>query len=152
MRTQLHPPTAIESLFVQIEDGAAFAIECQDEPTKPTILRWAYEIISLTGRIEISCREWRHIDTITKTRALFKSNFKAAGRDIRSQATSGTAGYHRTPYSAANSTTTHESDLLSRLTASELALTQAMSTASIAPTADTAANMTAITSDPPRVY
>jgi hypothetical protein len=107
MRTQWHPPTAIESLFVQIEDGVAFTVEGLDEPTKPTILWWAYEIISLTGRFEISCREWRHMDTKTKTRALFKSHFKAADRDIRSQATSGTAGYHGTPYAAANSVTTH---------------------------------------------
>jgi hypothetical protein len=82
MRTQWHPPTAIESLFVQIEDGVAFAVEGLDEPTKPTVLRWAYEIISLTGRFEISCQEWRQMDTTTKTWALFKSHFKAAYRDI----------------------------------------------------------------------
>jgi hypothetical protein len=56
MRTQCHPPTAIESLLVQIEDGVAFAVEGLDEPTNPTVLRWAYEIISLTGRFDISCR------------------------------------------------------------------------------------------------
>jgi hypothetical protein len=56
MRTQWHHPTAIESLFVQIEDGVAFAVEGLDEPTKPTILRWAYEIISLTGHFDISCQ------------------------------------------------------------------------------------------------
>jgi hypothetical protein len=54
MRTQWNPPTAIESLFVQI----SFAIKGQYEPTKPTILRWAYEIISHTGRFEIACRAW----------------------------------------------------------------------------------------------
>jgi hypothetical protein len=97
MRTQWHHHTAIESLFVQIEDGAAFAVEGLDELTKSTILRWAYEIISLTGRFEISCREWRHMDTKTKTWALFKSHFKAADRDIRSQATSGTAAITAPP-------------------------------------------------------
>jgi hypothetical protein len=92
------------------------------------------------------------MDTKTKTWALFKLHFKAADRDIRSQSTSGTAGNHGAPYSAANSVTTREADLLARLTASELALAQAMSTASITPTINTAANMSAITSDPPRVY
>jgi hypothetical protein len=82
MRTQWHPPTAIEYLFVQIEDGVAFAVEGLDEPTKPTVLRWDYEIISLTGSFEISCREWRQMDTKTKTWAIFKSHFKAAVRDI----------------------------------------------------------------------
>jgi hypothetical protein len=57
MRTQWHPPTAIESLFVQIEDGVAFTVEGLDEPTKATILRWSYEIISLTGRFDIPCQE-----------------------------------------------------------------------------------------------
>jgi hypothetical protein len=114
MRTQWHPPTAIESLFVQIEDGVAFAVEGLNEPTKPTVLRWAYEIISLMGRFDISCWEWRHMDTKRKTWALFKSHFKAAGRDIRSQATSRTSVYHGAPYAAANSATTHEADLLTR--------------------------------------
>jgi hypothetical protein len=92
------------------------------------------------------------MDTKTKTWALFKSHFKAADRDIQSQATSWTAGYHGTPYAAANSATTREADLLARLAASKLALARSMSTASIAPTINTAANISAITSDPPRVY
>jgi hypothetical protein len=152
MFTQWNPPTAIESLFVQIEDGVAFAVEGLDEPTKPTILQWAYDIISLTVCFVISCQEWRHMDTKTKTWALLKSHFKATDRDIRSQATSGTAGYHGAPYAAANSVTTHKADLIAHIAASELALAQAMSTASITPTINTAANMSAITSDPPRVY
>jgi hypothetical protein len=62
------------------------------------------------------------MNTKTKTWALFKSHFKIAGIDIRSQDTIGTAGYHGVPYAAANSTTTREADQLTRLTASELAL------------------------------
>jgi hypothetical protein len=92
------------------------------------------------------------MDTKTKTWALFKSHFKAADRDIRSQATSGTAGYQGAPYAVANSVTTHEAGLLTHLVASGLALAQSMSTASITPTIDTEANMSAITFDPPRVY
>jgi hypothetical protein len=94
----------------------------------------------------------RQMDTKTKTWALFKSYFKAADRDIRSQSTSGTAGYLGVPYAAANSVTTRVADLLARLAASEIALAQAMSTASITPTIDTAVNMSAITSEPPRAY
>jgi hypothetical protein len=152
MRIQCHPPTAIESLFVQIEEDVAFTVKGLDEPTKPTVLRWAYEIISFTGRFDISSREWRHMDTNTKSWALFKSHFKAADRDIRSQATSGTSGYLSAPYAATNYATTREAHLLARLAASELSLAQSMSTVSITPTIDTAANISAITSDPPRVY
>jgi hypothetical protein len=92
------------------------------------------------------------MDTKTKTWALFKSHFKAAVGDIRPQATGGTTGYHGAPYASANSVTTREVDLLPCIAASELVLAQAMSTASITPTIDTSANMSAITYDPPRVY
>jgi hypothetical protein len=50
MRTQWNPPTAIESRFVQIEDWNVFAAEGNEDPTKPTILRWAYDIVTKTGR------------------------------------------------------------------------------------------------------
>jgi hypothetical protein len=92
------------------------------------------------------------MDTKTTTWALFKSHFKAADRNIRSQATSGTAGYHGAPYATTNSATTSEADLLAHPAASELAFAQAMSTAAITPIINAAANMSAITSDPPRVY
>jgi hypothetical protein len=122
MRTHWNPPTSIESIFVQIEYGVALAVEGQDEPTKPTILRWAYEIISHTGHFEIACHEWRRIEATTKTWDLFKSHFKAAYRDMRSDATSGTTGYHGTPYAAENSVVNREAYLLARLADSELAL------------------------------
>jgi hypothetical protein len=152
MRTQWYPSTAIESLFVQIEDGVAFTVEGLDEPTKPTVFQWAYEVISQTGGFEILCREWCDMDTKTKTWDLFKSHFKAADRNIRSQSTSGAAGYQGTPYASLNSATTRKTDLLAPLAARELALARAMSTASIAPTVNTTANISAITSDPPCVY
>jgi hypothetical protein len=96
MRALWNPPTAIESLFVQIEDGVAFTAEGPDEPTKPTTLRWAYNIVARTGRYDITCREWRqlHPDTSTKNWAKFKTHFKAADRDMRNQDTTGTTGYH----------------------------------------------------------
>jgi hypothetical protein len=35
-----------------MEDGIALAAEGNDEPTKPTIIRWAYDIVAKTGRYE----------------------------------------------------------------------------------------------------
>jgi hypothetical protein len=123
----------------------------QDEPTKPNILRWAYEIISQTGHFKIACREWHRMDATTKTLALFKSHFKAAYRDMRSEATTGTAGYHGTPtHAAGNSVVARETDLIARLAASEQALARTLSQASIAPTVDTAAYLSTITLAPPR--
>jgi hypothetical protein len=66
VRTQWNSPTATESLLIQIKDRIAFAAEGKDEPTKPTILRWAYDIIAKTGHYDLTCREWRQLDT-TKT-------------------------------------------------------------------------------------
>jgi hypothetical protein len=57
------------------------------------------------------------METTTKTWDLFKSNFKAADRDIMSDATSGTAGYHGNPYATENSVVTIEADLLACLAA-----------------------------------
>jgi hypothetical protein len=61
MQLQWNPPTAIETLFLQFENGVAFTTSGQDTPTKPTVLRWAYNIIEKTGRFYIACRKWRHI-------------------------------------------------------------------------------------------
>jgi hypothetical protein len=136
MRAQRSPPTAIESLFVQIEDGVAFAAEGLDELTKPTILRWAYDIVAKMGRYDIACHEWRQLnpDPSTKNWAKFKTHFKAAGRDMRSQDTTGSAGYHGAH--AATNTATNTATLLATtqatLAASEIKLAQALSQASLA--------------------
>jgi hypothetical protein len=45
-RSQWNPPTYIESQFVQIEDGVSFAAEGNNEPTKPTVLSWANDIVA----------------------------------------------------------------------------------------------------------
>jgi hypothetical protein len=92
------------------------------------------------------------METTTKTWDLFKSHFRAADRDMRSDATIGTDGYHGTPYATTNYVVTREVDLLARLAASELTLARAMAQAYIAPTIDTAANMSTITSEPPCAY
>jgi hypothetical protein len=66
MQLQWNPPIAIEALFLQFENGVSFATPGQDAPTKPTVLCWAYIIIEKTGRFDIACCEWRHMDPNTK--------------------------------------------------------------------------------------
>jgi hypothetical protein len=136
MWAQWNPPTAIESLFVQIEDGVAFTAEGLDEPTKPTILRWAYDIVAKTGRYDIACREWRQLnpDPSTKNWAKFKTHFKAADHNMWSQDTTGSAGYHDA-HIATNAATNIAALLATTqaaLAASEIKLTQALSQASLA--------------------
>jgi hypothetical protein len=67
MQLQWNPPTAIEALFLQLENGVSFATTGQDAPTKPTILRWAYNNIKQTGRFDIACHEWRQMESSAKT-------------------------------------------------------------------------------------
>jgi hypothetical protein len=131
MRAQWNPPTAIEALLVQIEDGIAFVAEGNDEPTKPTILRWAYDIVAKTGRYDLACREWRQFNptSTTKDWQKFKSHFKAADRDMRSQDTTGTADYHGAH--AATNDATLLATTQAALAASELKLAHAMAQVSL---------------------
>jgi hypothetical protein len=144
MRAQWNPSTAIELLFMQIEDGVAFTAEGLDDPTKPTVLHWAYDIVAKNGCYDIACREWRQFnpDPKTKNWAKFKSHFKAADRDMRSQDTTGSAGYHGA--NAATTAATKKNTLLATtqaaLAASELKLAQALSQASIASSSSRSSN------------
>jgi hypothetical protein len=117
MRAQWNPPTAIESLFVQIEDGVSFAAEGNNETTKPTTLRWAFDIVAKTGHYDLACQEWRK----------FKLRFKAADRDMRSQETTGTDVYHGA--NAATSDATLLATTQAALAASNMQLAQAISQA-----------------------
>jgi hypothetical protein len=129
MRAQWKPPTAIESRFIQIEDGMSFAVEGNDDPTSPTILGWAYDIVAKTGRYDLACRELRQFDPVTKDWKTFKLHFKAADRDMRSQYTTGTAGYHGA--NAAISDATLLAITQAALAASEIQLAQALSQTSL---------------------
>jgi hypothetical protein len=73
MQLQWNPPTAIEALFLQFENGVSFATVGHDA---------AYNIIEETGCFDIACLEWRHMDPNAKDWALFKRHLKAADRDI----------------------------------------------------------------------
>jgi hypothetical protein len=57
MQLQWNSPTAIESLFLQFENGVSLATAGQDVPNKPTVLRGAFNIIEKTGLFDIACRK-----------------------------------------------------------------------------------------------
>jgi hypothetical protein len=59
MKIQCNPPTSIELLFAQINDGVAFTAAGGDPPTGPSIIRIAYNIVVATGRFDVATREWR---------------------------------------------------------------------------------------------
>jgi hypothetical protein len=66
MKSQWNPPTSIELLFTQINDGVAFATAGGDPPTGPSIIRIAY-IVTATGRFDVATREWRSKIAVQKT-------------------------------------------------------------------------------------
>jgi hypothetical protein len=162
MQLQWNPPTAIEALFLQLENSVSFATADQDAPAKPTILRWAYNNIEQTGRFDIACREWRHMAPSAKDWPVFKRHFKAADKDLRHMDTTGTAGFQGSAHSVLNTTGTagfhgsvhsaHTTSTLltttqAALAVSELALARALAQVSLSSssTATSATNISAIT-------
>jgi hypothetical protein len=146
MQLQWNPPTFIEALFLQFKNDVYFATAGQDAPTKPTVLRWAYNIIEKTGRFDIACREWRHMDPNTKDWSLFKRHFKAADKDLWCLNTTGTAGFHGSVHSV-HTTNTLLAATRAALAASELALARALAQVSLssASTIASAINISATT-------
>jgi hypothetical protein len=146
MQLQWNPPTAIEALFLQFENGVSFATAGQDAPTKPTVLRWDYTIIEKTGRFDIACREWRQMDPSAKDLAIFKRHFKAADKDLRRLDMTGTDGFHNSAHSI-QKTSTLLTTTQATLAASEVALARALSQLSLSSgsTDASAANILAIT-------
>jgi hypothetical protein len=89
-----NPPTPIDKLFAQLDDGIRFATAGKDKPSDPTVIRLGYNIIHQTGLFEIPCRDWRNKPEADKTRKKFNLHFRAADQDRRLTATAGSAGYH----------------------------------------------------------
>jgi hypothetical protein len=146
MQLQWNPPTAIEALFLQLENGVSFATAGQDAPTRPKILRWAYNNIEQTGCFDIACREWRQMDPSAKDWSVFKRHFKAADKDLRRMDTTGTAEFHGSAHSV-HTTSTLLTTTQAALAASELALARALAQVSLSSgsTAALATNISSIT-------
>jgi hypothetical protein len=94
MATPWNPPTPIDKLFTQLDDGIRFATAGNDKPSDPTVIRLGYNLIHQTGLFEIPCRDWRNKPEADKTRAKFNLHFRAADQDRRLTTTAGSAGYH----------------------------------------------------------
>jgi hypothetical protein len=147
MQLQWNPPTAIEALFLQLQNGVSLATAGQDAPTKPTVLRWAYSIIEKTGLFDIACREWRQMDPNTKYWPLFKIYVKATDKDLWHLNTTVTASFHGSAHSV-HTTNTLLTTTQATLAASELALARVLAQVSLS-SASTAASDTNISTITP---
>ena len=92
MTTTWHPTSPIENLFLQIDDGIAFALAGESPIDDGTAVRIIYKIVLDTGVFELPCRDWRAKPRNEKTLANFKTFFQAANNDRAT--TTSSAGYH----------------------------------------------------------
>jgi hypothetical protein len=95
MQLPWNPPTPIEDLFIQLEEGRNFAEDGNENIANTTLVRIGYEIIEANRLFDLPCREW-HQKTIATdcTFTKFKMHFRTANTDRKSTATTGTSGYN----------------------------------------------------------
>jgi hypothetical protein len=94
MNQPWNPPTPIETLFKQLEDGLDFARAGEEELALNQVLRMGYNNIHKTGFFNVACREWRQTDPATRTMNDFQDHFRAADTDRIDNSTTGQSGYH----------------------------------------------------------
>ena len=81
MRAQWNPPTAIESLFEQLQEGQTFAAKGDETISDSQLMRWAYENLLSTGLFDRDCARWRKKPTTDQTWENFKTFFTIAEDD-----------------------------------------------------------------------
>jgi hypothetical protein len=94
MNTPWNPPTPIEALFNQLDEGVIFATAGGEPPAPSVVVRMGYNLIEATGLFVMPCTEWRKLATAAKTMAAFKMHFREADVDCRLITTTGCAGFH----------------------------------------------------------
>lgn len=89
------PPTPIETLFTQLDDGIIFATAGGEVPAEKAVLRMGYNVIEANGLFDLPCTKWRtEVAIAEKTMANFKKHFRAADIDRNRNMTAGNSGYH----------------------------------------------------------
>jgi hypothetical protein len=93
MRTPWSPPTPIETLFQQLEEGKRMATLAAEPIADSQLVRIGQHLIFKTGLFPDGCREWRLKPDADQTWANFKTHFARHDRDRQETATSASAGY-----------------------------------------------------------
>jgi hypothetical protein len=93
LHTPWSPPTPIESLFKQLEEGKRMAALAQEPLADSQLVRIGQSLIFKTGLFPDGCREWRLKSDADRTWAEFKTHFARHDRDRLETATSASAGY-----------------------------------------------------------
>ena len=81
MKAPWHPPTPIESLFKQLEDGKDFAEKGNESISDTQLIRWGYENIQNTGLFNADSKKWRKLSSSDQTWSFFKEYFTVCEDD-----------------------------------------------------------------------
>ena len=81
MKAPWSPPTPIEALFDQLDDGQLFASKGNEVIDDSQLMRWAYDNIKATGLFEKDCDKWRKRPPMLKNWSTFKTFFITAEDD-----------------------------------------------------------------------
>jgi hypothetical protein len=92
MNAAWNPPTPIEDLFSQLDNGVIFAQAAGEPIVDRQVSRIGYNIILRTGQFNEACREWRLKLPAAQTYAQFKTFFLRMNMD-RLQSTTTTADF-----------------------------------------------------------
>lgn len=116
MMAAWQPPTPIDSLFQQLEDGIYFAAAANEPLVDTTVARMGYNIMVATGLFTEACREWCLMEPEAQTFAAFQAHFRKMDNYRRvTSMTSTTAGFQSghpvANFSSAPSITTTTSSL-----------------------------------------
>ncbi len=94
MYADWNPPTSIETLWNQLQDGKDYARRGGEIIDDTVLVRKAYQIILKTGLFDYDCKEWRNKPAVDKTWPNFRTFFTAAVADQQKHnPTTRTAGY-----------------------------------------------------------
>lgn len=93
MRAPWAPPTPIEVLFKQLEEGKRMAALALEPVADSQLVRLGQTLILKTGLFPDGCREWRLKADADQTWAEFKLHFARHDRDRLETTTTASAGY-----------------------------------------------------------
>jgi hypothetical protein len=93
MQAQWNLPTAIESLFEQLQEGQTFTAKGEETISDSQLMRWAYKNLLATGLFDRDCARWRKKPATDQTWANFKQFFTIAEDDRSKNATTAEATF-----------------------------------------------------------
>jgi hypothetical protein len=98
MNTPWSPPTPIEVLFKQLEEGQRFATLVAEPIADSQLARMGLHLVTKTGMFPDGCREWRLKAAAVQTWGDFKTHFARQDRGHVETTTASMAGYSGTAF------------------------------------------------------